>query len=170
MTCIAYEIPGDPVPKARPRVERMRGRIVTTTPKRTVAYEAAVRMHTTAALARARRAGVTWDAAGRIEVLLVTHRSTRHQFDLDNVAKAWADGAQSVLYANDAQIDALRIVRGEIDADRPRMTVVVWSMRAAEMAVTVGSAEDYARGFLRNAPSRIAQTVAVAVGLTGGAR
>ena len=137
MTTLAYSIPGDPVPKGRPRVYGKR----TVTPDRTVAYEAAVRMHTTAALVRARRAGVRWDASARIEVLLVTHRSTRHQFDVDNVAKAWADGAQSVLYANDAQIDDLRVLRGALDAEHPRLVVVVRTWSASEMERLVEHAE-----------------------------
>lgn len=130
VTTLVYEIPGEPVPKARPRVERMRGRIVTTTPARTVAYESAVRMHTTAALARARRAGVRWPTDARYAVELAVHRSTRQACDLDNLAKAYLDGAQSVLYANDAQIDDLRIVRLEPDKANPRLVVSVRVMDA----------------------------------------
>lgn len=128
MTLLAYSIPGDPIPKARPRVYGSR----TITPASTVRYESLVRMHTTAALARARRAGIRWDTAARIEVQLVTHRATRRQADLDNLAKSWADGAQSILYANDAQIDHLTIARGSVDAKRPRLVVLVRALSVAE--------------------------------------
>lgn len=137
MTLLAFTVPGDPVPKARPRV----GRRGTITPQRTRAYEQSVRLHALAALGHLRRAGVRWPADARYEVNLVVHRSTRHVLDVDNVAKSAVDGMQGAVFANDAAVDVLTIARGAPDAESPRLVVTVRAMTLAQSEAVAAAVE-----------------------------
>ena len=104
-----YPIPGKPVPKGRPRVNK-NGR--TWTPARTRQYEELVALHTKAAMARER-----WEHDGnvRVELAIEKHqvvvnvepseRERFGQFDVDNVFKAVADGMEKAgVFKNDRRI------------------------------------------------------------------
>lgn len=137
MTLLAFVVPGDPVPKERPRVGRYGGR----TPPRTRAYEQSVRLHALAALGRLKRAGIAWPSGARYEVNLVVHRSTAHVLDVDNVGKAALDGMQGAAFANDAAVDVLTIARGSVDRENPRLVVTVRAMTPAQSAAVALAVE-----------------------------
>jgi Holliday junction resolvase RusA-like endonuclease len=117
-----FEVPGDVVPKERPRV----GRYSTRTPTRTATYETLVGMHTMLAVATwARAYRRAWDTSARYSVAIRIHRSSRHRFDIDNAAKSILDGAIGGLWADDSQVDDLHIRRAEVSPDSPRTIVTV---------------------------------------------
>jgi len=88
---VRFVVPGEPVPKARPRLGRG-GRWYT--PSRTRDYEQRVGWEARIAGARP----VEGDVAVRIVV-----RGPR-RFDLDNVAKTILDGLRGVAFADDRQV------------------------------------------------------------------
>lgn len=107
-------VPGNPIPKARPRV--VRGHAFT--PDRTRDWEMTVAMH-------ARQVwGQREKLRGRLCVRLSFWRETRHVCDLDNLLKAVLDGLERVVFANDNQVDMLHVIR-EIDRERPRVEIEI---------------------------------------------
>ena len=106
-------VPGNPVPKGRPRVTE-RG---TFTPGRTANYEALVRDYV----------ALTWKGEPLKVALALTlrfYRETAHRCDLDNLVKACADAMQGIIFADDAQIWALQAEKA-IDRDNPRVEILV---------------------------------------------
>lgn len=126
---IAVTIPGNPIPKERPRV--VRGR--TYTPPRTAAFEALVRAHVASSCHAWRISeGVPWPRDQRYSVVVVVVRETRATCDLDNLAKSILDGAIGGWWADDSQIDGVLIMRGAIDKERPRVTMMATVIEPAE--------------------------------------
>jgi crossover junction endodeoxyribonuclease RusA len=113
-TRFSLTIPGNPIPKARPRV--VDGRAFT--PSRTKEYEALVREY----------ARVAWGNrepwAGPVALTMLFFRATAHRADLDNLVKAVTDALQGVVYDNDAQVAILHAER-YIDRDDPRVEILV---------------------------------------------
>jgi len=106
-------IPGNPIPKARPRV--VKGRAYT--PDRTREWEKTVSTW----------AGLFYQnepSKARLKVSLRFYRKTRHKCDLDNLVKAVLDGLQGVLFVDDSQIDDIH-ARREVDRDSPRVEIWV---------------------------------------------
>ena len=102
---LEFTVPGNPVPKARPRVLRSG---ITYTPKTTKVYEARI----------AWTAKAAWD--GQIMTqnglgLWVRFGLEAMRPDLDNLVKAVLDGLEGVIYRNDRQI-------WHIDASMMRVT------------------------------------------------
>jgi crossover junction endodeoxyribonuclease RusA len=93
-------VDGRPVPKGRPRVTNG----YTYTPPRTVLWEQSIRV-----LAKSKLRGAP-PLDGRLKVYL-SFFGARSNADLDNLAKAVLDALNGVVYADDRQIDDLRLMR-----------------------------------------------------------
>lgn len=95
---IEFTVPGQPVPKARPRLGRG-GRVFT--PKRTHDYEYRVR----AAARLAVNAAEGWpvDEATRYGIDVVLYMGDRRARDGDNMLKAIQDGCQPIAFLDDKQ-------------------------------------------------------------------
>lgn len=118
MTALAFTVPGQPIPKERPRV--VRGR--TYTPPRTAAHETKVRAYAIAALGVAKRAGVSWPRDAHYRVTVHFWRQSRQPADIDNLQKSLFDGLNDVCWVDDARIVEVHATKG-IDPDEPRTVV-----------------------------------------------
>lgn len=142
MTCIAFTIEGNPVPKERPRVFGRR----TITPKRTAAYEALVKHACIDAAKSWKRAmGAAWPLDARYSVTLLVVRDSKRSADLDNFAKSILDGAKGALWLDDAQVDELSVCRGAVDKAHPRVVMMVRVMEASELRAIESAIEAGAR-------------------------
>lgn len=64
--------------------------------------------------------------AGRLAVSIEAHAPDRRRRDLDNICKSLLDALQhGGLIEDDGDIDDLRIVRGEVDKDDPRVELTI---------------------------------------------
>jgi crossover junction endodeoxyribonuclease RusA len=124
---LAFVVPGPPVPKERPRFG-LRGRVYT--PSKTSSYERTVKVHALAAVARA-----SWRRApgARYAVDLVVYFPDARRRDLDNVCKSILDGCNGVVFADDSEVDEVRVLRA-IARAHPRVEVSV--RRRAESGPT----------------------------------
>lgn len=103
---IILTVPGKPLPKARPRTVRKGDRIMTYTPKETVAWEKTVKLVAQATCSRA-----SWKPT-RGRVSLTAQFVGLHPLtDLDNAVKAIQDALNGVAYVDDRQIDELHAER-----------------------------------------------------------
>lgn len=98
---VTFEVPGRVVGKERPRCSTRHGHVYT--PSRTTAYERTVGLCALAALGRR----VAWRQVG-LEILWYCPR--RRRADLDNALKSWLDGLQGIVYDDDQQVVAVRMV------------------------------------------------------------
>lgn len=98
MTPFVLLIPGEPVPKGRPRMNTKTGRAYT--PERTKAAE-----RTVAEYAMANRAGLgmPWEGTLKVTMSFVASK----QGDLDNYTKLVLDALNGVAYLDDRQIISL---------------------------------------------------------------
>lgn len=120
MTRVTFDIPGEPLPKARPRVVRGRAH----TPTRTRAWERTVGW---AALAAMQGRD---PLAGDVAMWLHFRRKNRQRADLDNLVKAIADGANGILWHDDKQIVELHATV-EYASECPGVAVDVRALLAA---------------------------------------
>ena len=121
----AFTVPGNPIPKARPRVYR--GRAITEVA--TMRAEQLVVMH-------ARRAKVK-PIEGPLVVELWFFRDSKRRCDWDNLAKLTCDALNGVAWQDDDQVvDA--IVHKRIDKEHPRTEVHI---RPWTQVVMVATAE-----------------------------
>ena len=115
---ITFTVPGDPVPKGRPRsVVSASGRLRTYTPRRTQDYEAEI--------------GAEWIAARKTYApfggpvsLLIAVFEKRHPADLDNYVKVVLDALNGLAFEDDKQVEELHATI-ERKADTPGITVTV---------------------------------------------
>lgn len=129
---ITFTIPGQPVPKGRPRF--WGGRAVT--PKRTREYEARVKSYARLAMAE----HGTLDGPIRAEVVAVFRRPKRllrkkdpagrmwhaGSEDLDNVVKSTLDGINGTIYVDDKQvcsIGAVKVYAAKGEAEHVEVTL-----------------------------------------------
>jgi len=104
---VRFVVPGEPVPKARPRMGRG-GRVYT--PARTVNFEKRVAI----CAANANPEIFTGSVAVRIWISLpMTKKQVERisRADLDNYAKAIMDAMSQIVYTDDRQVMRLRIDR-----------------------------------------------------------
>ena len=120
MKALMFEVPGPPVPKARPRAGRW-GRFYT--PQKTVAYERHVGSCALAAVLANRK----WVKTSEYQVQLDIYYRDKRSGDLDNLEKSILDGMQGVVYDNDKQV-AASIKRRHYDKEHPRVCVKVLDM------------------------------------------
>lgn len=100
---LVFEVPGEPVPKARARV--VGGHAYT--PERTSAYERTVSL-----LSRAARSShPQWPLDARYSLRITLYPGTARRSDIDNAVKALADGMRGSVYLDDSQIDHIDVVR-----------------------------------------------------------
>lgn len=132
MNRISFEIPGRPVPKARPRVTKT-GHAYT--PKSTQDYEKAVRLSWYKAAGRYKYPQGTPLSVAIIAYFQIPKNTPKKRIaetlaqpytsrpDLDNVAKAILDALNGVAYDDDAQI--VRLVTEKHRAIEPRVMVFI---------------------------------------------
>ncbi len=113
----SFTVPGQPIPKGRPRIAPGHSRPFT--PPETVAYEKKVRRSAVAAGVHPLR--------GMVGIQLRFFRQSRVRVDWDNLAKAITDGINLLAYADDAQIHQAAVVKG-YDSANPRCEVRVWEI------------------------------------------
>ncbi len=109
----ALTVPGNPIPKGRPRVVDDHAY----TPQRTRDYEAKVKM--AAALAWKRPA-----MTGPLAIHLVFYRENRRRADFDNLTKAVVDALQDIVLIDDNQI-VHAVIWKRIDHVNPRVIIVI---------------------------------------------
>lgn len=124
---LRFTVPGSPVPKGRPRarayIDRQTGepRAIIYTPETTDGYESTVAAHAAkAVLVQGWRVA----KADRLAVSVCLFWADLRRRDLDNAAKSVLDALNGGVWADDSQIDDLRILR-RLDRERPRAFVVV---------------------------------------------
>jgi len=106
-------IPGNPIPKARPRI--VNGRAYT--PERTAEWEEIVR----------NTAMLQWTGrplGGPLSILMHFSRKNRRRCDLDNLVKAVLDGLQGVVFADDWQIVTLAASKS-VNRDDPGVEIEI---------------------------------------------
>lgn len=113
-------IPGNPIPKGRPRFADGRAH----TPQRTRDYEETVKTWV----------ALFWQEEPTEVLLFVSlrfYRDSKRRADFDNLTKSVLDGMQGVVFVDDSQIKEAHI-RIEVDRDNPR--VEVWVRDFKEIA------------------------------------
>jgi Holliday junction resolvase RusA-like endonuclease len=112
VTSVEFEVPGDPVPKARPRFDG--GRVHTEA--RTRAAEKRIGLQYLAAGGRR--------LAGPVEVFCSFFRANERRVDVDNLVKTVLDGLNHVAWTDDSQV--VRIVaQKEVNPEFPMTLVTV---------------------------------------------
>ena len=133
---LTFEIPGDPVAKARPRAAMVSGRARLYTPAKTEKYEARVALFAQQAMAgRPVMAGpvalsvtalfpipASWPKKRQAAARAGTEHHTKRP-DADNCAKAILDGLNGVVWKDDSQVVTLSIEKRY--AEVPRVEVLV---------------------------------------------
>jgi len=117
---LTFEVPGAPVPKARPRRAKYGG---VYTPRRTRDYEAKV-----AGYALKARAEAGWKRLSGPVGIEIRIRGARNS-DIDNIAKAIADSLNRIAYDDDRQIQEMTVVR---EAGDDGVTITVWAEEGAD--------------------------------------
>jgi len=141
VTEIAFEVPGVPVGKGRPRFARMGSAVRTYTPAKTAGYERLVGLRAAAAMAGREPFGgaveltveirmpvpTSWPRAKREAALRGTSWPTGKP-DVDNVVKAVEDGMAGVVFADDKQV--VSIVARKLYHATPGVDVLVREIAA----------------------------------------
>lgn len=135
---ICFVIPGEPVPKGRPRVDFTRKR--TYTPQRTVEYENLVRLmyneqtdrryfdrNCELAMRIDARFSIPKSASKRIrrEMEIGISRPKKKP-DLDNVLKSIADALNGLAYYDDSQIVYVEVTKRY--SEQPETIVTLWEL------------------------------------------
>ena len=119
---IAFEIPGPPVGKGRPRAFRMGNSIRLHTPEKTASYESMVKLAAHRAMQGAALLAFpvalslvvlhpipkSWSKRKQEAALAGTERPTTKP-DADNVAKAISDACNGIVWVDDAQVVELHV-------------------------------------------------------------
>jgi len=96
---IEFTVPGNPLPKKRPRVNTHTRRAYSD--PRSVVWEQTVAQYAMLAM-------VGQDALpGEVEVELTFRRASRHRVNIDNLCKAILDGMNGVVFGDDFQVRRL---------------------------------------------------------------
>lgn len=136
---LVFEIPGEAVPKARPRVVNMNGRSRTFTPEKTKNFENLVKLmyvsqHRNEKLEGPVSASIHVFCAvpksaskkNRTSWLMGRHPVTKRP-DLDNLAKAVLDALNGIAYDDDSQVAELYITKEY--SETPRTMVILREIR-----------------------------------------
>ena len=110
LTVLRLFVPGEPQPKARPRVVRVPGSIrsaVAYTPKSTKDAEATIGWHIHAAYL-----GLQVDADHNWSVVVFFYSNRRA--DIDNLAKTVLDACNNIVWRDDSQVTTLHAERGSL--------------------------------------------------------
>jgi crossover junction endodeoxyribonuclease RusA len=115
-----FIVPGQPVPKARPRAGKG-GRIYT--PAETVKAESTIRL-------LAKRAGCPC-LGGLVKLSVSFYRADARRCDVDNLTKLVQDALNGLAYVDDSQIVWLTAVKA-IDRENPRTEVEIEEVEPVE--------------------------------------
>ena len=140
---LTFEIPGDPVAKARPRAAMVAGRARLYTPAKTEKYEARVALFAQQAMAgRPVMAGPvalsvtalfpippSWTKKRQAAARAGTEHHTKKP-DLDNVLKAIKDGMNGIAWLDDSQVVHIVDCR-KVYAEHPGVDVIVAGLEVA---------------------------------------
>jgi Holliday junction resolvase RusA-like endonuclease len=140
VAAVAFIVPGAPVPKGRPIATSQQGRVRMYTPKKTVSYENLVKLCAQSAMDG--RLPIT----GPVSLHVIAHikppksKSKKMQIamqsdairptgrpDIDNYVKAVADGCNSVVYVDDAQIVSLTAEKKYSDSPCLEVRIEEWA-------------------------------------------
>lgn len=119
---VVFNIPGQPVPKGRPKFARRGAHVSTYTPAKTVNYENLVKMAATQAMAGTEPAQgpialsltlnlqipASWSNKRRAMAAAGTIAATKKP-DADNVLKGIKDGCNGIVWRDDAQVVRIHI-------------------------------------------------------------
>ena len=124
INAVCFTVPGEPVGKGRPRATTINGSARMYTPKKTANYESLVSLAAQRAMAdtgpfacalqveidAVHTVPASWSKKKREQALSgAMHPTTKP--DIDNIAKAIADGGNGVTWVDDKQIARLLVVR-----------------------------------------------------------
>lgn len=120
---IAFVVTGNPLPTARPRVVRVKGRSIAFTPKESRDYQALVAAHAVQAMARLGRR--LFPLTGPIRLSATFVRDSERRCDLDNLLKSVLDGLTlAKLWEDDSQVVELLALKRTSKSDAGIAVVV----------------------------------------------
>lgn len=133
---ISFTIPGQPVPKGRPKFARRGAHVVAYTPAKTASYESLVKMAATVAMAGLvpsaapillvielhLQVPASWSNKRRALALAGEILPTKKP-DADNVLKGIKDGCNGIVWRDDSQV--VRIGIGKVYSETPCARVTV---------------------------------------------
>ena len=127
MSEISFTVPGNPIPKARPRVvTNAHGVTVAYTPPRTQAWEHEVSRAAVVAM------GSRPALRGPVGIEIRFYRADRRRVDVDNLAKAVYDALQGgIAIMDDEQIVECRLTKG-VDREQPRAEIKLYPVDGGE--------------------------------------
>ena len=166
---VFFVVPGEPVPKARPRFTMQGGKARTYTPTSSAAYETTIGLLAHAAM---RAAGIAGPMNGALHVQVQaffpvpkTWSKKRKDTaswhasrpDLDNVVKAALDGLNRVAFADDGQVASVYATKAY--SATPRLEVAVYEIVAQKPPICAQDAQSQAGCYChsaepQNAPKR----------------
>ena len=140
MSRIFFVVPGEPVPKARPRFTMQGGKARTYTPTSSAAYETTIGLLAHAAMCAQ---GIAEPLAGALHVQVqaffpvpktwskkrkaaASWHASRH--DLDNIVKSALDGLNRVAFTDDGQVASVYATKAY--SATPRLEVAVYEIGA----------------------------------------
>ena len=125
---VEFTVPGNPVPKARPRVTMKAGQKPRAyTPKRTKFWESQVQDAAKAAM-QGRN-----PLEGPLGVELWLYRSDKRRVDADNMEKAILDACNKIVWLDDCQVVNMNRYK-RYDRRNPRAIVRVWTVATEGLA------------------------------------
>lgn len=113
---VTIEIPGQPVPKQRPIVNRLG---VAHTPQKTKVYEGRLAWEARFAM------GVLEPLQGDLRVQLAIRSVDNRRSDIDNIIKSLLDGCNQIVWDDDSQIIDLHATL-ERNSRNPGATIIVY--------------------------------------------
>jgi Holliday junction resolvase RusA-like endonuclease len=133
---IMFIVYGEPVGKGRPRFAKRGNFVSTYTPQKTKTYEDEIRMMASAAMGSSEpldtpvtvaiyiRVGIpaSYSKQKRKDALAGTIKPTKKP-DLDNIAKAFLDAMNEIIYLDDKQVVGLHVTK--VYAETPAVEVMV---------------------------------------------
>lgn len=172
VTRIFFVVPGEPVPKARPRFTMQGGKARTYTPTSSAAYETTVGL-----LAHAAMQGRE-PMRGAVHVQVQAFFPVPHSWskkrkaaaqwhasrpDLDNVVKSALDGLNRIAFADDGQVASIYATKAY--SDTPRLEVAVYEIGAQKPPICAPEAQTQcvcrdSSGEAKNAPKREIEALA----------
>lgn len=118
-------MPGEPVPKGRPRFAVVRGRAMAFTPDKTRVWEETIRVHALKAFVHCPwRKELQGDYG--LHVVVRTSQKGKRRGDLDNHAKAASDSLNDVLFDDDSSVSTLLVQFDEAKDGDVGIWVRVW--------------------------------------------
>lgn len=169
VTSIFFVVPGEPVPKARPRFTMQGGKARTYTPTSSAAYETTIGLLAHAAM---RAQGISEPLAGALHVQVQAFFPVPSSWskkrkaaaswhasrpDLDNIVKSALDGLNRVAFADDGQVASIFATKAY--SATPRLEVAVYEIGAQKPPICAPDAQTQcgcrgSSGEAKNAPKR----------------